>query len=351
LSEKEFWVPPREANILITGRCNLKCRHCSVSSFGRSKDDLPLNAWSRILDELVSNKLVRVTVSGGEPMARPDFSEFITALASRPLRVAVNTNATMVSESAVTSLKKLESRLETVMVSIDGSNEKTHDSQRGTGAFRAMQEGVRSLRERGIPFGFYCTVTSLNVDDLSAVVRLAESLGGQWIKFNSFLYAGPELESSLIPEENHFRRAVDELETISAKANIPVRGTLLDMRRMVRKHRAGKLKPLGGKAYICGGGSSKIAVFPDGSVTPCDHLPEYILGNLTRSSLRSILHSPKMKAFAEFVSQPRANRSTCAACEFLDVCSGGCPVEALLQGQNPGFDRHSCLKLALKGQS
>ncbi len=350
MSDTGLWVSPREANILITGRCNLKCRHCSVSSFGRSTFDLPLAAWIDILDELAVNKVLRVTVSGGEPMARPDFPELIEAINARPLRVSVNTNATLVSKPAVSAMKALGPRLDTVMISLDGSDEKGHDMQRGTGAFRSMVTGIGLLAERHIPFGFYCTVTSLNVDSLISIAKLAESLGGQWIKFNNFLYAGPVLEGTMIPEEDRFLKAANELEAYAAGTCFPVHGTLLEMRQKARMLTDGKLQPLGGKAYMCGGGTSKIAVFPDGSVTPCDHLPMYILGNLTGASLRDILHSPQMTAFTDFISQPRANCSACSNCEFLQTCSGGCPVESLLQGHDPGFDRHSCLKLALKGQ-
>ena len=351
MSEKEFWVPPREANILITGKCNLKCRHCSVSSYGKPVDDLPLSTWTEILDQLVSYRLLKVTVSGGEPMARPDFPEFLTALASRPLRVSVNTNATMISKVALAALQKLGPRLETVMVSLDGSDDKIHDSQRGAGAFRALNNGVRLLRNGAIPFGFYCTVTSVNVNNLVGIAKLAEALGGSWIKFNSFLYAGPDLEHSMIPDVNLFREAVGQLESYSGNSNFAVLGTLLEMRSRVRKLEMGRLSPCIKGAYTCGGGTLKIAIFPDGTVTPCDHLPEYKLGNLLTYSLWAILHSSEMKTFTSFLSQPRENCPKCVNCDLLSLCPGGCPVEAILRGDNPGFDRHSCLKEALKGET
>lgn len=344
-----WWVSPREASLLITGRCNLRCRHCSVTSHGALSDGLSLNKWENILDELQRSKILKLTITGGEPMARTDFTQFIRAVRKRPFRFAVNTNATLLTPAIVEAVKDCSSRLNEFMISLDGPDAETVDSQRGEGVFEKMVLGVKMLKMAKIPFGFYCTVTSLNIHKLAETANFAMSLGGNWIKFNHFVLAGPGLQKEMIPMKKAVYLAASELEQMSLKHPGFIQGTILDMQARARDYLAGKLEKQPGRAYACGGGRAKVSIFPDGSVTPCDHLPEFVLGNITEKSLQEILTGSKMDEFTSFLNRKRSENPECSECTLLNYCTGGCPVEALNLDEGIGKDRLSCLKLALQG--
>ena len=343
-----YWVSPREANLLITGKCNLRCRHCSVTSYGGLNTDLPLSAWKKILDELQRSKLLKLTLTGGEPLARPDFPEFLGEVYKRPFRFSINTNATLITPLIIETIKKYSSRFNEFMVSLDGPDKETVDSQRGAGVFEELVLGVKKLRQGNIPFGFYCTTTSLNVDRVVETAEFALSLGAQWIKFNNFLLAGPELNRDMVPEQAEVNKAAEELSILALKHPGRIEGTLLDMHSRLLKLGRGELHREKDRAYSCGGGVGKIAVFPDGRVTPCDHLPDLTLGDITRQSLEEILTGNEMRKFTEFMNQKRSDHSECTDCRYLDFCTGGCPVEPLNMDQQIGLDRHSCLKRAME---
>ncbi len=343
-----YWVSPREANLLITGKCNLRCRHCSVTSYGGLDTDLPLSVWKDILDELQRSKLLKLTVTGGEPLVRPDFVEFLGEIHRRPFRFSINTNGTLVTPRVIEAVKKYSSRFNEFMVSLDGPDEETVDSQRGSGVFQELVRGVKMLSSAEIPFGFYCTTTSLNVDRVVETAEFAVSLGARWIKFNNFLLAGPGLNRDMIPERAKVNRAAEELYVLSSKHPGRIQGTLLDMYTRVLKYKRGELHTEKDRAYSCGGGTGKIAIFPDGRVTPCDHLPDLTLGNITRQSLEDMLTGGEMRKFSEFMNQKRSDFAECRECRYLELCTGGCPVEPLNMKQQIGLDRHSCLKLALE---
>ncbi len=343
-----WWVSPREASILITGRCNLKCRHCSVTSHGNLSEDLTLPEWEKILDELQRSKVLKLTITGGEPMAREDFTDFIRAVHRRLFRFSVNTNGTLIKPAIIETLKECSSRLNEFMISLDGPDMRTVDSQRGEGVFEKLVLGVKMLRMAKMPFGFYCTVTSLNINRLAETAEFALSLGADWIKFNNFVLAGPGLSRQLIPGRKAMSKAASELEEFDRKTPGFVQGTILDMRARARDYLAGKLKKMPDRAYACGGGRGKITVFPDGSVTPCDHLPGYVLGNITENSLHDILTGSKMDEFTSYLNRNRSDNPECAECRFLSYCTGGCPVESLSSGECIGKDRLSCLKLAVE---
>ena len=343
-----WWVSPREANLLITGRCNLRCRHCSVTSHGALSEDLPLSEWEKILDELQRSKILKLTLTGGEPMARPDFTDFVRAVHKRPFRFAVNTNGTLITPGIVETFKECSSRLNEFMISLDGPDSGTVDSLRGEGVFEKLVMGVKMLRMSKLPFGFYCTVTSLNIDRLAETTEFAISLGAEWIKFNDFVLAGPDLNREMIPGRKEISKAASALEEYDRKVPGFLQGTILDMRGRAKDYLAGKVQENTGRAYICGGGRWKIAVFPDGSVTPCDHLPGFVLGNITGNSLQEILTGSKMDEFTGYLNRNRSENPECAECKFLNYCTGGCPVESLSSGEGIGKDRLSCLKLALE---
>ncbi len=343
MSDAPYWVSPREANLLITGRCNLRCRHCSVLSHGPLKEDLPLSDWERILDELARNKLIKLTLTGGEPLVREDFPEFLNAVAERPFRFSVNTNGTLITPGVIESLVKHRGRLNDVMVSLDGPDAETVDSQRGEGVFEKLILGVKKLRTAGLPFGFYCTVTSLNVDRLVETADLAMRTGAGWIKFNNMVIAGPSLVNSISADIPSMRHAAEQLEEINRRKPGYVTGSILWLRERAFLLKENKIVSRERGAFSCGGGKEKIAVLPDGTVTPCDHLPQLGLGNLLEMNLEKILTGDRMTGFSVFVNGDKNQYSDCSSCELIQFCTGGCPIEALLYG--PGVaHRISCLK-------
>lgn len=348
MKDPSYWVSPREANLLITGGCNLRCRHCSVLSHGSLDNDLPLKAWSGILDELVRCKLLKLTLTGGEPMARADFPEFLEEVNGRPFRYSVNTNGTLLEPRMIEAITRNSSRLNELMVSLDGPDQETVDAQRGSGVFGSLVLGTGRLRTAGIPFGFYCTVTSLNIHRLGETAEFALAAGGDWIKFNNVLMAGPGLNPEIVPDPEDIAAAAEKLALLAEKYPGRIMGTMLDMRSRAQDYAAGKLPATSGNAFSCGGGRTKITIFPGGEVTPCDHLPQVVLGNILHTPLDRILQGEKMKEFERILNRDRRENEECRTCKAFDFCTGGCPVEAIVTAGGRGTDRLSCLKLALE---
>ncbi|MCP4534768.1 MAG: radical SAM protein, partial [Delftia sp.] len=58
----------------LTYRCNSRCATCNV--WKREADELTLDEWERVLRSL-GHTPYWITVSGGEPLLRPDAVEII----------------------------------------------------------------------------------------------------------------------------------------------------------------------------------------------------------------------------------------------------------------------------------
>jgi len=321
-----LFVAPFEANILITGRCNLACRHCGVLSQGSLASDLPVAGWTRILDRLVEAKLFTLTITGGEPLARKDFPEILREIQERPFRFGLNTNAILADDSVAVLLAGAKRRLNSVMVSLDGGSPEVHDALRGHGAFAAAMAGIKALQRKQIPICFYCTVTGLNARHLEETAELALSLGG-WIRFNLFLDAGPYTDSALNPDSEDVRTAATTVLELDERYPGKIIGALLEMARLGRSLAAGEGRRFGPESGPpCGGGRSKIAVMPDGWVVPCDHLPKVRLGNLLRNSLEEILTGAATADFMETFAVRRRTMERCEDCHVSGYCPGTCPA-------------------------
>jgi radical SAM protein with 4Fe4S-binding SPASM domain len=321
-----LFVAPYEANLLITGRCNLSCRHCGIFSQGPLESDLGVPDWSRILTTLAEAKLFRLTLTGGEPLVREDFPWILAEVLRRPFRFSLNTNAVLVTRETAALLKAASPRLQVVMISLDGDSPATHDAIRGDGAFRGTMEGISILRSAGVPLGFFFTVNRLNAHRARETAELALSLG-RWIKFNCFLDAGPGTDSGLNPGAEQVRSAAASVLELAARFPGRISGAFLDLAGLGAEASGGSGIPFGPESGpSCGGGRSKIAVMPDGWVTPCDHLPLVRLGSLLCGSLEEILTGPAMTAFAASYETRRHTLTRCGSCPLMPLCPGSCPA-------------------------
>jgi radical SAM protein with 4Fe4S-binding SPASM domain len=335
----EVTLAPRSVTVLITGHCNLKCAHCGVRSPG---DDLPAATWGRILDRLLEAKVLELVVSGGEPLARRDFGDFVDMVIERPFRFSLNTNATLLTSKTASLLQKAGPRLTSVMAGLDGPDAETHDALRGPGTFKKAVEGVRRAVEAGLPVIINCTVTRLNHDRVLETAGFAlNELGVGAAKFTPVLAAQCAVPDGFHGDLAGLVRAGLALLDIGDPR---VYGPLADIARMARDTRDKRSQRTRGRAFSCGGCTGKIAVAADGSVIPCDYLDGFVLGRLPDQPLNDIMVSRRTAEFLSILSARRAENPDCAMCEYLDVCPGGCPVNPLLRGEPTGRDEISCVR-------
>jgi len=332
---------PREANLLITWRCNLRCRHCTVYSCGDSYRDMSLEEIGTVLDKLVDSKVLRITVTGGEPLVREDFSEVWREVYRRPFRVSLNTNGTLFTDRNLDIIAEALPRLESLMVSLDGAEEETVDALRGEGTFRMLADSLENLRSRGFRPVFFCTITSLNssVDQIDSILSYASRYAGK-IKLNTILRSGPGISSDLVPEPSALRELAEHIPEFRRRHRIEIDGSLPTIYEMLSGKKQGNWP-----SFSCGAPFTRMAIFPDGSVTPCDHLPSLVMGNLLNESLHDILQGDVASSFRKTVRRGVRDLPECADCQYRERCTVGCPVYAFSDDCSDIRHPSSCLKI------
>jgi MoaA/NifB/PqqE/SkfB family radical SAM enzyme len=178
---------PLEGNLDLTYRCNNNCRHCWLRSppgAPEKEKELSLEEIKAIVDEARGMGCRRWSISGGEPMLRPDFSEIFDYITRKSAAYSLNTNGTLITPEIARLLKRKGSK----MVALYGSTPDVHDHiTRAPGSFDAVMQGIAYLKEAGAGFIVQLIPMRDNYHQLDEMIKLAESLsphcriGAPWL--------------------------------------------------------------------------------------------------------------------------------------------------------------------------
>lgn len=356
LQEFQIMRTPREVDIEITSRCNLRCQYCYYfDNPSVSYRDLPTEEWLRFFNELGECAVMRMTIQGGEPFIRQDLPQLLTGIAQNRMRFAILSNGTLIDENIAAVLADT-GRCDYVQVSIDGSRTDIHDSCRGKGSFEAATRGIKILKRHGIPVAVRVTIHRKNVDDLEQTARLLiDVLGLPGFTINSAGYLGScRLNADDVLLTTRQRQQAMEILTklnekykgmISATA-----GPLAEAEHWQRMEDALDLSappfPEGGLLTGCGCPFSRISVRADGIIVPCGMLAHLELGRMNKDSLAHIWHhSPPLNKLRQRRSIPLTEFEFCKNCPYIPYCTGNCPGLAYtLTGQVDHPSPDACLR-------
>jgi SynChlorMet cassette radical SAM/SPASM protein ScmE len=184
---------PREVDVAVTGRCNLKCAYCFYADEMAGLSDLSTERWKACFRELGELAVQRLTLSGGEVFTRPDLFELVDCLIDNKMRYSLLTNGTLITEKTIAQLEKgkRRQRLDSIQVSIDGSCAKVHDKCRPPKSFDRAVNGLGLLKKYGFPVIVRVTINHYNVNDLENIARfLLEDIGVSGFGTNEAEYMG-----------------------------------------------------------------------------------------------------------------------------------------------------------------
>jgi len=91
----------------ITGRCNLRCRHCYMSAPEAKYGELSTAECLRIIDQIEAAGIGSVSLTGGEPLVRSDFWQLISALRQKRIVIRqIYTNGVLITDEWLARLKR-----------------------------------------------------------------------------------------------------------------------------------------------------------------------------------------------------------------------------------------------------
>jgi SynChlorMet cassette radical SAM/SPASM protein ScmE len=354
---------PRELDICITGRCNLKCRYCYYADEMAARNDLPTERWLALFEEVGKLGVQRVCLTGGEVFTRADLFELIDGVIASKMRYQVLTNGTLITPDTLKAFDvgKRRLRLDSIQVSIDGSRAEVHDKSRPPKSFARALAGLRLLKEAGFPVTVRVTVNRTNLDDLPDIARLLlEDVGLPSFSTNEAEQMGSArcYGDSMVLTPAERRRAMETLTALSKKydGRISANAGPLALARHFAEieqslARGETSRPGRGKLCACGGVLGKMAILHDGSIVPCNLLPTLTMGVFGLHSLSETWRSsPAINAVRYRRDIPLTSLPSCRGCAYAGFCTGGCPGSVMARyGKLNVRDPNVCYRI-FKGE-
>jgi SynChlorMet cassette radical SAM/SPASM protein ScmE len=328
---------PHSVDIAVTGRCNLKCKHCYYADEMVGRSDLHTQTWLEFFEELCNSGVMRVNLTGGELFTRPDIWELFDGVVRNKMRFSFNTNATLITDQVAERLS-LYRRLDYIQVSVDGSKPETHDALRGKRAFERAMRGIAALRKYGLPWTVRMTVSKLNLHDLKATMHmLHDDLGLQQFGVNEAYPMGAghcnqgtlEMTPAERRESFHIMQEFDREHpgvARGAQAGPLIMAELIEKVNHAREFGEFKSSYKTGCFTGCNVMWQNLAILHDGSYVPCLQLPHMTLGKVGQETIRDIWYnSPKMLVFRLRHTISLETDPHCSGCAYIQYCTGGCP--------------------------
>jgi len=346
---------PRQAVWELTLRCNLRCRHCG-SRAGRARDDeLTLEEMLRVADELAELECRFVTLSGGEPLMRPEWPLIAERLISHGVTVGMISNGVLFDDEAARTAKRVG--LETVAFSVDGFRESHEYQRRVPGQWEQVLAALARCTQHAITPGVVTTINNRNLPELSALRAFLREHGVERWQLQFATPTGNMSDNqSLMVAPSDYLTAVPLIAEMCADDELPV---------VYPSHNVGyfgpheeKLRRQQSKLPVwtgCTAGCSVIGIESNGNVKGCLSLPsacngvdEFIEGNLRDKSLREIWEGKDAFAYNRQFTVERLG-GFCRTCPYGEICRGGC-TWTTWAGHGPVRDNPYCYFRQLEEQ-
>ncbi len=346
---------PRLQTIIleVTPACNHACLHCynywnhpdPATPSALSTAPLPLSPkeeggprgkersdvrplLAHVLDQI---DCTHVTLTGGEPLLRPDLPDIVSFLAERGARVNLISNGHLLTDELAAEL--IERGVGLFELPLLSFRREAHDALSGaTGAFDAVLAALAHIRYHQGQAVAVFVATRHNIAHLHDTLKLAFAFGVRGVMLNRFNPGGRGAGNieELLPTVEEMRAALEVAEAatqefkLSVACSIPIQPCLID----------NSAYPHLGFGF-CAAGSSRAYYTLDtaGNVRPCNHTPT-ILGNAWDEPFAHIIAPARLAGFVAAVP------AFCAPCALRNECQGGCKASAQvcygsLEGEEP----------------
>lgn len=291
------WGYPISISFEPTTSCNLRCPECpsGLRAFTRPTGMLEKEFFKKTIDELSKELMYLIFYFQGEPYLNPGFLEMVSYASKKGIYTATSTNAHYLTEQH--ARKTIESGLDRLIISIDGTTQEVYQQYRRGGRLEKVLEGTRNIvkwkkeLKSKTPFIFFqFLVVKPNEHQIEDVKRLAKEMGVDQVRFKTAQVYDYSKGNPLIPTLDKFSR--------------------------YRKNSDGSYAIKNKLANHCWRLWHDPVVTWDGLVVPCcfDKDATKRMGDLKQNSFKEIWNNSDYRRFRGQILEGRKNIDICANC-------------------------------------
>jgi radical SAM protein with 4Fe4S-binding SPASM domain len=298
------WGLPISISFEPTTSCNLRCPECpsGLREFTRPTGMLQKDFFRQTIDDIHKELLYLIFYFQGEPYLNPDFLDMVKYAHDKGIYTATSTNAHYLTDEK--ARKTVESGLDRLIISIDGTTQDVYEQYRVGGKLEKVLEGARNIVKwkkalnSKTPFVFFqFLVVKPNEHQIEAVKQLGKEIGVDQVRLKTAqVYDYENDPNQLIPSIDKYSR--------------------------YKKDRKGNMQVKSGLQNHCWKLWHANVITWDGIVVPCcfDKDAMHHLGNLQMQSFKDVWQNANYQQFRKELMTSRKNIDICANCsEGLSV--------------------------------
>jgi radical SAM protein with 4Fe4S-binding SPASM domain len=292
------WGLPVSISFEPTTSCNLRCPECpsGLRAFSRPTGMLENDFFKQTIDDIHTHLLYLIFYFQGEPYLNPAFLDMVKYASSKKIYTATSTNAHYLTDEH--ARKTVESGLDRLIISIDGTSQEVYKQYRVGGNLDKVMEGAKNIIKwrkqlnSKTPFVFFqFLVVKHNEHQIEDIKRIAKEIGVDEVRFKTAqVYDYENDPNQLIPSIDKYSR--------------------------YKKNVDGKYVPKNKLANQCWKLWHANVITWDGLVVPCcfDKDALHQLGNLKNQTMSEVWKNDNYKQFRSELIKSRRNIDICSNC-------------------------------------
>ncbi|MCX6251046.1 MAG: radical SAM/SPASM domain-containing protein [Bacteroidetes bacterium] len=297
-----YWGLPVSISIEPTNYCNLSCPECpsGTKKLTREKGYMDMHLFRKTIDQLSPALTYLSLYFQGEPFLHPEFLEMVRYAKSKGIYVSTSTNGHFLSSDNAAAT--VQSGLDKLIVSLDGTDQESYSAYRTGGSFHKVLDGIKEIarhkREQGSSKPFLeiqFLVLKTNQHQLKEIHNLCNDLYINKLSLKSAQHSVYRNGNRLMTDLRKYSR----YRRISGKpGSIP----FFKIKNRMPDH--------------CFRMWSSCVITWDGKVVPCcfDKNGVQILGELTDQPFLKIWKGERAGSFRKQVFNCRKNVEICRNC-------------------------------------
>jgi len=312
---------PSSVYLGLSYLCNMHCEHCYAIGSDRSAS-LTQEEVFRLIDELDQLFCCNIIFGHGEPFIYPNFFDVLRKIKSKRINSIIMTNGSVLDIGRIKMLAQDDVKPHIVKVSLDGRDPQHHDTNRNhKGAFARAVAAIEGLRDVGIDVRIATVIDIANPWACVPLVDYAREMNLSGISMLTIRdkrnYSSAQMRD-YVEAVRCILKSLDENSPFEVMLHDPLIFSLLGKDEIPEA-----LRDRFRLENECSAGTERIAIQPDGTVTPCNLMPDTIVGNIRDQSIADIWYnSPHLRRIRQsFVMNDIAG---CGGCAHHEVCHGGC---------------------------
>ena len=291
------WGMPVSASIELTTNCNLQCPECpsGLRKFSRPTGSIDFVNFQKYIDKIKKNIFYLTLYFQGEPFLNKYLFDFINYAKSKNIYIATSTNGHFLIDKNASQI--IESGLDRLIISLDGTDQEAYSSYRKNGNFETVIKGIKNIVEykknlkSKKPFIILqFLVLKTNENKIDEIKQLAKDLEVDELQIKTAQFYNFENGNPLMPENTKYLRYIKNSEDKFILKN-KIKNRCLRMWQ-------------------------SLVITWDGKIVPCcfDKDAAFQMGDLNNSSLKQIWRNKNYNSFRKKILKQRKDIDICCNC-------------------------------------